>query len=340
MALASAVLFGATAPFAKLLLGEVEPQLLAGLLYLGAGVGLTVVHFGRAGFGIPAPEAPLRARDVPWLAAVVLFGGVAGPLFLMLGLARTQAASGSLLLNLEGLFTMGIAWLVFHENVDRRLLLGACAILAGAAVLSWRGHGIELDLGTALIAASCLAWGIDNNLTRRLSSADPVLTAMIKGLAAGTVNTGLATLSGAPVPASGATGAATIVGFFGIGVSLVLFVLALRHLGTARTGAYFSLAPFIGAVLAIGLLHEALALNLVLAGLLMGFGLWMHLAERHDHEHEHEALEHEHSHRHDWHHTHAHEGPVTEPHSHWHRHSPLRHAHPHYPDLHHRHRHG
>ena len=282
----------------------------------------------------------MRARDVLWLAAVVLFGGLVGPLLLMLGLARTDASSGSLLLNLEGLFTMGIAWLVFRENVDRRLLLGACAILAGATVLSWRGHGIELDIGAELIASACLAWGIDNNLTRKLSSADPVLTATIKGLAAGTVNTGLAILSGAALPAASITGAMAIVGFFGIGVSLVLFVLALRHLGAARTGAYFSLAPFIGAVLAIGLLHETLTMNLVLAGLLMGFGLWIHLAERHDHEHEHEWLEHEHSHRHDWHHQHQHEVPVAEPYSHWHRDPTLRHAHPHYPDLHHRHRHG
>ena len=339
MALGSALLFGASAPFAKLLLGEVEPQLLAGLLYLGAGIGLAGFHFGRAGLGLLAPEAPLRARDVPWLAAVVLFGGVAGPLLLMLGLARTEAASGSLMLNLEGLFAMGIAWLVFRENVDRRLLLGALAILAGAVVLSWRGRGIELDAGAVLIAAACLAWGIDNNLTRKLSSADPVLTAMIKGLVAGTVNAGFATLSGAAIPPAGLATAAATLGFFGIGVSLVLFVLALRHLGTARTGAYFSLAPFIGGVLAIGLLHEALTLNLVLAGLLMGFGLWMHLVERHAHEHQHEELEHEHSHRHDWHHQHTHDGPVTEPHSHRHRHLPLRHAHPHYPDLHHRHRH-
>jgi len=339
MALASAILFGATTPFAKLLLGEIEPQLLAGLLYLGAGVGLAAFHFGRAGLGIPAPEAPLRLADVPWLAAVVLFGGVAGPLLLMLGLARTEAASGSLLLNLEGLCTMGIAWLAFRENVDRQLLLGAFAILAGAAVLSWRGRGIELDIGAALIAAACLAWGIDNNLTRKLSSADPVLTAMIKGLVAGTVNAALAILSGASLPWTWITAAAATLGFFGVGVSLVLFVLALRHLGAARAGAYFSLAPFIGAVLAIGLLHDALTFNLALAGLLMGFGLWMHLVERHDHEHEHEAFSHEHSHRHDRHHQHAHEGPMTEPHSHWHRHAPLRHTHPHYPDLHHRHRH-
>jgi drug/metabolite transporter (DMT)-like permease len=340
MALAAAVLFGAAAPFAKLLLAAVEPQLLAGLLYLGAGIGLAAVHFGRAAFGIPTPEAPLRAGDLPWLAAVVVFGGVLGPLLLMLGLARTQATSGSLLLNLEGLFTMGIAWLVFRENVDRRLLLGALAILAGAAMLSWSGRGIEVDTGAVLIAAACLAWGIDNNLTRKLSSADPVLTALIKGLVAGTVNVGLAALSGAAAPPAGIVAASAVVGFIGIGVSLVLFVLALRHLGTARTSAYFSLAPFIGAVLAIGLLHEAVTPNLALAGLLMGFGLWMHLAERHDHEHRHEALEHEHSHRHDAHHRHTHDGLVGEPHSHWHRHAPLRHAHPHYPDLHHRHRHG
>src|SRR5271166_1027863 len=225
MALAAAVLFGAATPFAKLLLGTVEPQLLAGLLYLGAGIGLAAAHLGRAAFGIPAPEAPLRAGDLRWLAAVVVFGGVLGPLLLMLGLTRTAAAAGSLLLNLEGLFTMGIAWLVFRENVDRRLLLGALAILAGAAILSWGGRGFEVDTGGVLIAAACLAWGIDNNLTRKLSSADPVVTAMIKGLAAGTVNTGLAMLGGAAIPAAGIAGASAVVGFVGIGVSLVLFVL-------------------------------------------------------------------------------------------------------------------
>src|SRR5438874_944487 len=212
IALAAAGLFGAAAPFAKLLLGAVEPQLLAGLFYLGAGIGLAAVHFGRAAFRIPAPEAPLRAGDLPWLAAVVAFGGVLGPLLLMLGLARTEATSGSLLLNLEGLFTMAIAWVVFRENVDRRLLLGALAILAGAAVLSWGGRGVEIDTGALLIAAACLAWGIDNHLTRKLSPADPVLTAMIKGLAAGAVNAGLAMLGGDAVPSAGVTAATGIVG--------------------------------------------------------------------------------------------------------------------------------
>jgi drug/metabolite transporter (DMT)-like permease len=156
LALASAVLFGASAPFAKLLLGTVDAQLLAGLLYLGAGIGLAAVHGGRAAVGLPAPEAPLRRPDLPWLAVVVLFGGFAGPLLLMLGLARTSAATGSLLLNLEGLATMLIAWVVCRENVDRRLMLGAFAILMGAAALSWNGTGPTLDAGTVLIAAACL----------------------------------------------------------------------------------------------------------------------------------------------------------------------------------------
>ena len=339
LALGSAVLFGGTAPLSKLLLGHVDPQVLAGLLYLGAGVGLAIVHSARAGFGVPAPEAPLRRADLPWLLAVILFGGVLGPLMLMLGLSLTSAASGSLLLNLESIATMAMAWIVFRENVDRRLVLGAFAIVLGAVILSWNGQGLSVDMGATFIAAACLCWGVDNNLTRKLSSADPVQIAMAKGLAAGAVNLAIGLMRGANLPPAGIAGGAMAVGFFGVGVSLVLFVLALRHLGTARSGAYFSLAPFIGAVVAIGLLGEPATMQLGLAGLLMGIGLWVHLAERHAHDHQHEALEHEHAHTHDAHHQHPHDGPVAEPHSHWHRHEPLRHSHAHYPDLHHRHDH-
>ena len=338
-ALASAVLFGASAPFAKLLLGSSDPQLLAGLLYLGAGIGLAIWQAGRSALGLGASEAPLRRGDAPWLIAIVVFGGVVGPLFLMLGLVRTSAASGSLLLNLEGLATMAIAWVVFQENVDRKLLLGAASILAGAVMLSWQKQGIRIDGGGLLIAVACLAWGIDNNLTRKLSSADPVVIALIKGVVAGATNLLLALLIGARLPSVGVTGAALVVGFLGVGVSLVLFVLALRDLGAARTGAYFSLAPFLGAAIAIILLNEPVTPQLVVAGVLMAFGLWLHLTERHGHEHQHEALEHEHRHVHDEHHRHAHEGAVTEPHSHWHRHEALRHRHGHYPDIHHRHEH-
>jgi drug/metabolite transporter (DMT)-like permease len=282
----------------------------------------------------------LKSADLPWLAAVVLFGGMLGPLLLMLGIARTDASSASLLLNLEGLATMVIAWVVFRENVDRRLLAGALSILAGAAVLSWRGRGFSVDGGSVFIVGACLAWGIDNNLTRKLSAADPVVTAMIKGLAAGAVNTAIAVANGAPLPSTATLLGSAILGFVAIGVSLVLFIRALRHLGTARTGAYFSLAPFIGALVAIVLLHEPVTPTLLLAGVLMGIGLWLHLAERHEHGHLHDALEHEHNHAHgDGHHDHSHDGPVTEPHSHPHRHRRVRHAHVHYPDLHHRHSH-
>ncbi len=339
LALGSAVLFGASAPLSKLLIGAVDPWLLAGVLYIGAGVGLAAVHWGRPLIGLPSPEAQLRRADMPWLAAVIVFGGLLGPLLLMFGLARTTAASGSLLLNLEGLATMAIAWIVFRENVDRRLLVGAGAILAGAVLLSWDGHALRLDAGGLLIAAACLCWGIDNNLTRKLSAADPVQIAMIKGLVAGCTNIALALALGAALPAAGLIGAGLAVGFLGIGVSLVMFMRGLRHLGTARTGAYFSLAPFIGALLAVIVFGDPVTAKLALASVLMALGLWLHLSERHDHVHAHEALEHEHVHIHDEHHRHAHAGPVREPHSHWHRHAPMRHKHPHYPDLHHRHGH-
>ena len=340
LALGSAVLFGASTPLSKVLLGVVDPWLLASVLYLGAGIGLALVNRGRRLIGLANPEAPLRRADIPWLVAVVGFGGVVGPLLLMFGLSQTSAASGSLLLNLESLATMGIAWVVFRENVDRRLLGGAAVILAGAVLLSWQGEAARLDTGGLLIAGACLAWGIDNNLTRKLSAADPVQVAMIKGLAAGTTNLVLALMLGASMPSGLTLAAGALVGFLGIGISLVMFMLGLRHLGTARTGAYFSLAPFIGAVISLVLFREGLSIQVAVAGALMAIGLWLHLAERHEHDHVHEAIDHEHAHFHDAHHQHSHDGPATEPHSHWHRHEPMRHGHPHYPDLHHRHRHG
>jgi drug/metabolite transporter (DMT)-like permease len=342
MALLSAALFGASTPLAKLLLGAgVDPWLLAGLLYLGSGVGLAATHFVRSALAIPAPEAPLRAPDLPWLALVVVAGGVAGPLLLMIGLSSTPASSAALLLNLEGLATMAIAWLVFRENVDRRLLAGAAAILAGAVLLSWQGGPSGLGLGALAIAGACVAWGVDNNLTRKLSAADPVQITAIKGVVAGAVNLSLALARGAHLPALPAIGAAALIGFFGYGVSLVLFVLALRHLGTARTGAYFSTAPFLGAGLALMLFREPLTAAFAAAAVLMAIGIWLHLTEAHAHEHDHEELVHEHRHVHDAHHQHAHgpDDPPGEPHTHRHRHAPMRHSHPHYPDLHHRHSH-
>lgn len=341
LALGAAALFGASTPLAKLLLGGMAPWLLAGLLYLGSGLGLAAIGATSAAVGRARREAPLRRADLPWLAAAIAAGGIVAPVLLMLGLTRSDAASTALLLNLEGLFTLAIAWLVFRENVDRRIALGAAAILAGAVLLSWQGQGAALGSGVLAIAGACLAWAVDNNLTRKLAGADPLQIAAVKGLVAGVVNLALALLLGASWPGAGPALAAGAVGLFGYGISLALFVLALRHLGTARTTAYFSSAPFIGAALAVVLLGEPVTLRLALAAALMGLGLWLHLAERHEHWHEHTPLQHEHRHTHDLHHRHTHapDDPPGEPHSHVHAHPRLVHAHPHYPDLHHRHDH-
>lgn len=337
IALLAAALFGASTPLAKLLLGAVDPWMLAGLLYLGAGVGLGLVHLVRHSMGLGGAEARLRRADLGWLALVILFGGLMGPLFLLFGLRQSGAAGASLLLNLESVATLGIAWLVFRENVDRRLLLGAVAIVLGAMVLSWQPGVFAWGSGAGLIAAACLCWGIDNNLTRKLSSADPLQIAMLKGLVAGTVNLGIAVAVGQHLPGTAVILGAGVVGFLGYGLSLALFVAALRHLGAARTGAYFALAPFVGALLAVGLLGDPVNWPLGLAAGLMGFGLWLHLSERHAHGHDHAVIGHDHRHAHDAHHQHGHD--AEEPHSHPHHHGPLRHAHPHYPDLHHRHGH-
>jgi drug/metabolite transporter (DMT)-like permease len=342
LALASAFLFGTSTPLAKLLIGEgISPWLLAGLLYFSSGIGLAAVHATRRAFSRPAGEAPLRLADVPWLALIVVSGGAIGPILLMIGLTTTPASSASLPLNLENLATMLIAWAVFHENVDRRLLVGATAILLGAVLLSWQGGPRGIGTGALAIACACVAWGIDNNLTRKLSTADPVVIALAKGVVAGSVNLILALSMGAHLPSLAALGGAALVGFFGYGVSLVLFVLGLRYLGAARTSAYFSTAPFIGAVLAIPLFGESVTPRLIGAGCLMAIGLYLHLSEVHEHEHEHAAIEHEHRHIHDIHHQHDHgpNDPGGEPHTHRHRHAPLVHTHRHYPDIHHRHGH-
>jgi len=335
-ALASAVLFGLSAPIAKLLLGDVSPWLLAGLLYLGSGLGLAILRTLRQ-----SGEAGLQGADLPWFGGAVLFGGVIGPVLMLFGLAVTPAGEASLLLNLESVLTLGIAWVVFRENVDRRLLIGAAAIVAGAVVLSLPGEiALGHGFGPLLIAGACLCWAIDNNLTRKVSAADPMQIAMVKGLVAGGVNTTLAIVTGASWPALSAIAAAGLLGFLSYGISLTAFVLALRHLGTARTGAYYATAPFIGAAVAILFLKEPLTLPFLGGGLLMAVGLWLHLTERHQHEHAHEPMEHEHLHVHDEHHRHAHAASTpAEPHSHPHRHSRLVHKHRHYPDLHHRHTH-
>jgi drug/metabolite transporter (DMT)-like permease len=335
-ALVAAALFGASTPLAKLLVGEIAPLLLAGLLYLGSGIGLLLWFLLRS----RERASNLSKSDLPWLAGAIATGGVLGPVLFMSGLIRSDGSTAALLLNLEAVFTAAIAWVVFRENVDRRVFLGMAAIVAGGAVLSWSGApGAD---GSLLIAAACLAWAIDNNLTRRVSGGDPVLIAAAKGLVAGAVNVALGLLYGANLPTPGLLAGAGVVGLLGYGLSLVLFVIALRHLGTARTGAYFSVAPFFGAALAFAVLPESASTAFWVAAGLMAAGVWLHVSERHEHTHVHEQLKHSHEHVHDEHHRHAHAfaWDGREPHSHEHEHGGLRHSHPHYPDLHHRHHHG
>jgi len=344
-ALLAALLFGASTPLAKLLVANISPILLAGLLYAGSGLGLGAWLLFRRQFRQREAhaEAPLQRRDLPWLAGAVFFGGVVGPVLLMLGLSSTLASTASLLLNLESVLTALVAWVVFRENVDVRIFLGMIAIVAGGVILSSAQASMSgLPWGAFAIAGACACWAIDNNFTRVVSGGDPVQVAAIKGGVAGAINITIALLVGQRLPGALPVLSAGAIGLVGYGISLVAFVLALRHLGAARTGAYFSTAPFVGAALSLLLLREVPGVGFWIAGGLMALGVWLHVSEHHEHAHVHEAMEHEHLHSHDAHHqhTHAFEWDGREPHSHAHRHEPMVHSHPHYPDLHHRHGHG
>jgi drug/metabolite transporter (DMT)-like permease len=333
-ALLSAVLFGAGTPLAKQLLGDVSPWMLAGLLYTGSGIGLGIYRLVRR-----APRVHLGRRELLPLAGAITVGGVIAPILLLVGLSSMPAAGASLLLNAEGVFTALLAWFVFRENVDRRIALGMIVIVAGAVVLSVSG-GVTMGstLPTLAVLGACLCWGIDNNLTRKVALNDATWLAAIKGGVAGPVNLVLAFALGAQLPAIGNVTAALTVGFFAYGISLVLFIVGMRHLGTARAGAYFSIAPFFGAMLAI-ILGEPITIPLLIAAALMALGVWLHVTERHGHEHVHEVLTHDHWHVHDEHHQHG--GPVTAGvgHKHAHTHDAITHSHEHYPDSHHRHDH-
>jgi drug/metabolite transporter (DMT)-like permease len=335
--LGAAVLFGLSTPFAKLLLPSSGPFLLAGLLYLGAGIGLTVI----APFRRAEREAPLRLGDLPTLAAMVVAGGIAGPLLLLAGLARLPGGEASLLLNLEAPFTIGIAVLLFGESLGRREVLGAAAVVLGGVILaSGPSEGSMHALGALAVAGAGLAWSIDNNLSQRLSLRDPVAVTRVKTLVAGCINVAVAMAMGDPLPSAVPLAGALVTGFLGYGLSIVLHLVALRHIGTARQAAYLATAPFIGAAASVPILGERMAWRDVAAGLVMGAGVTLLVRARHGHRHVHDAVEHAHAHVRDEHHDHTHGGGVPpEPHSHLHQHAPLAHDHPHHPDPHHRHRH-
>jgi drug/metabolite transporter (DMT)-like permease len=342
-AIVSAFLFGASTPAAKYLLGEIEPWLLAGIFYLGSGLGIICILVIQSLIKRQSmPEPDLNKRDWTFLLIATVFGGIIGPVLLMQGLVNSAAADVSLLLILESVFTFIIAWLIFKEHTNKQLILGVLLIIIGSIVLGFNtDNDVNLESVTLIIGA-CLAWAIDNNITRNISASNPLKIVAFKSTVAGVTNISLAVLLGAAIPKDiSVIFTSAVVGFLGYGFSLVLFVLSLRHIGTARTSAYFSISPFIGAACAVIFLGEPLTWQLITAGIFMGLGIWLHVTEQHDHWHEHEYLIHDHQHVHDEHHQHTHKesDPSSEPHSHMHEHMPLAHAHFHYPDIHHRHEH-
>ncbi|MDR0488281.1 MAG: DMT family transporter [Propionibacteriaceae bacterium] len=334
--LTSAVLFGAGTPIAKVLLNSVSPWLLAGLLYTGSGLGLGLYRALRR-----SPRVRIPPTEIPPLIGAIFFGGILAPVLLMFGLSELPASGASLLLNAEAVLTALLAWFVFKENVDRRVGLGMLAIVVGAIIVSIPG-GVEWgSLWPSLaIVGACLCWGIDNNLTRRVSLNDAVWLAALKGGVAGPVNLSLAFVIGAILPPLMNIAASMGVGLLAYGVSLVLFIVALRHLGTARASAYYSVGPFFGAAVALAM-GESLTWWLAIAGVLMAVGVWLHLSENHTHEHTHRGETHDHWHRHtDDHHDHTHEDlPPGTWHRHEHVHASVTHSHSHYPDSEHRHTH-
>ncbi|TFH10670.1 MAG: DMT family transporter [Nitrosomonadales bacterium] len=340
-ALAAAALFGASTPLAKQFVNSMPAMLLVGILYLGSGVGLFVLRvFRDRGWRNPG----LTTKEWPWLLGTIAFGGIAGPVLLMLGLMHTPAASASLLLNLEGVFTAVLAWVVFKENADQKTVTGMLCIVTGGLLLSWTeqdgNFGADSMLGSLYILAACLCWAIDNNLMRKVSVSDTLFTAGFRGVVSAAINIGWALLLGYTIPIWPVTGKVMFIGFLGYGLSLVLFLLALRGLGAARTGAYFGIAPLFGVALAVLLFQENTSVWFWGAGLLMGIGLYLHLTEQHEHIHQHTTLCHAHRHVHDEHHQHRHElWDSKQPHDHVHEHTMLEHSHRHVPDIHHRHTH-
>ncbi len=348
-ALIAAVLFGVSTPLAKVLLGEVDPVVLAALLYLGCGAGVAVFKLsghlaGTVGRGGSA-EARLRGRDLPWLAAAVAAGGVAAPIVLLVGLLHTPAATASLLLNFEGVATALIAAAAFREALGRRVWAAVALVTAASVLLSWEFNGRwGVSWGALGILAACALWGADNNFTRHIAAKDPLVIVTVKGFVAGAVSLALALALGKPFPAWTAVAGAMLLGAFSYGLSLVFFVLALRGLGAARTGGLYGIAPFAGAAMSFVIFRESPHGLFWVSLPVMAAGAYLLLKEVHAHPHTHEAMEHEHGHRHDdGHHEHDHH-PADPPlvdswHSHPHRHEEFAHAHPHTPDLHHRHRH-
>ncbi len=344
-AVLAAVLFGISTPLAKVLLGNTEPVTLAAFLYLGSGIGLALFEaFKQVGKKPVKSEAPLTGKDIPWLIGAIAFGGILAPIISMVSLNRTPASTASLLLNFEGVATALIALLVFKENIGKRVGIAIALITLSSIILSWdfsKSWGVSL--GALGVILACICWGIDNNLTRNISSKSPYTIVAFKGIGAGGFSLCLSLALGNTFPDLKIALLAMLLGFFSYGLSIVLFVLAMRNLGSARTSAYFGAAPFIGALLSFIIYKSLPGAMFIIALPLMITGAILLLKDTHEHPHKHEPVRHEHMHTHDdGHHHHPHEEIpdfMHISHSHMHEHAALTHTHPHTPDINHRHSH-
>lgn len=336
-ALLAAVFFGASAPIAKLLLGDIAPIFLAAFLYLGSGTGIALVKLTQrvrsADF-----EAGIKRADIPWLAGAIISGGILAPIALTVSLQNTSASTASLLLNFEGVGTTLIALFFFKEAISRRAWIAILVITLASIFLSTNfNSGFGLSPGALGIILACFLWGLDNNFTRNISGKDPLAIVAWKGLVAGTFSFFLALILGNPFPSVSTILGTLILGFVSYGLSTMLFIRSLRGLGAARTSALYGTAPLAGVILSIIIFRELPSLYFVISAVLMIGGALLLINEEHSHSHVHTALFHDHSHRHnDL--AHAHD-VVDGIHSHEHEHSEQEHVHDHLPDIHHRHGH-
>ena len=329
----AALLFGASTPFAAQLAREMSPFTLAGLLYLGAALAVIPASLRHR------PDAASLRRGRGRLALAVVLGGAVGPVLLATGLRHTSAASASLLLNLELVFTVVLAAVVFREHVGPRVACGAGLVAVASVVVGGSGSTPDLRLGALLIAAACACWAIDNGVTADLDELAPAHITLAKGLVAGGVNTVIG-LAVAPVPDLAVTASALVIGVFGYGISITLWVAGARDLGAARAQVVFATAPFLGAVVAWTVFGDPVTVPAVVALVVAAIGVALVTRSDHGHLHTHPAVVHDHEHVHDDdHHDHVHPDGFAGRHQHPHTHTPLEHTHAHVPDLHHRHDH-
>ncbi|HXE97914.1 MAG TPA: EamA family transporter [Dongiaceae bacterium] len=340
LAILSAALFGVSPVFCKLLIGDMSPALLAGLLYLGSGIGLHLLILFQRKNSMKELRR-LSPRHRLNLLGAILSGGVIAPLCLTYGIKYGTASEVTLLLNLETVATTVIAWLIFKEHIGPRVWTGKILILIAACIVVLKAQGgLAFSLSGLLIVLACIFWGIDNNLTRDVEELSSTVLAGIKGFGAGICTIVLALLFSPGKATNYQIGGALVIGALSYGMSLVLFVEALRKIGSARTATFFAIGPFIGMLLSVAMLGERPPAAYWFAGSLMLVGIFLLYREMHRHLHVHGAIAHCHTHIHDEHHRHDHaENETSEPHEHFHTHQPITHSHVHWPDVHHRHEH-